>query len=118
MDERHLVDAVALLLAAGVGSRSGKLLVDRFGSATSAFAASRAELGDAGLKPDQVDALFDSTLRDRAWRELEAAHRLGAEIVPLGSSAYPALLATVYDPPVVLFARGTWREALEGRPVV
>jgi DNA processing protein len=118
MDERHLVDAVALLLAAGVGSRSGKLLVDRFGSATSALAASRAELGDAGLKPDQIDALFDPTLGDRALGELEAARRLGAEVVPLGSHAYPALLATVYDPPVVLFAQGAWREALEGRPVV
>ncbi len=118
MDERHLVDAVALLIAAGVGSRSGKLLVDRFGSATGALVASRAELVDAGLKPDQADAVLDPALRDRAWRELEAARRLGAEVVPLGSPAYPALLATVYDPPVVLFARGAWRDAIEGRPVV
>jgi DNA processing protein len=118
MDERHLVDAVALLLAAGVGSRTGRLLVDRFGSATSARAASRADLVDAGLKPDQADALLDPALGDRAWRELEAARRCGAEVVPLGTAPYPVLLATIYDPPVVLFGRGRWREAIEARPVV
>jgi DNA processing protein len=118
MDERHLLDAVALLLASGVGSRSAKLLVDRFGSATSAFTASRAEIVDSGLKPDQADALFDPTLGDRAWRELEAARRLGADVVPLGSPDYPALLAMIYDPPAVLFGRGAWRAALEAGPVV
>lgn len=38
--------------------------------------------------------------------------------MPLGSRDYPALLATVYDPPVALFGRGAWREALAEGPVV
>lgn len=118
MDERHIIDAVALLLAAGVGSRSGKLLVERFGSATGARSAPREELVDAGLTHDQVDALHDPPLGDRAVRELGAVRRLGGEAVPLGSPDYPALLAAIYDPPVVLFARGAWREALAGVPVV
>jgi DNA processing protein len=118
MEERHALDAVALLLAAGVGSRTGKLLVDRFGSATAARAASRDDLRDAGLTADQVDAIHDPALGDRAYRELEAVRAAGGEAVPLGSPDYPALLATVYDPPVVLFARGAWREALAAGPVV
>ncbi len=118
MNERHLVDAVALLLAAGVGSRSAKLLVDRFGSATAALTASRHEIVDAGLKLDQAEALLDPTLSDRAWREVEAARSCGAQIIPLGSPAYPALLTTIYDPPAVLFGRGEWRSAVEGKPVV
>lgn len=118
MEERHALDAVALLLAAGVGSRTGKLLVDRFGSATAARAASRDDLRDAGLTADQVESIHDPTLGDRAYRELVAVRAAGGEAVPLGSPDYPALLATVYDPPVVLFARGAWREALAAGPVV
>jgi DNA processing protein len=118
MDERHAIDAVALLLAAGVGSRSAKLLVERFGTATAAFAASRDELSDAGLARDQIDALLDPPLRDRAVRELEAARREGGEAVPLGSPGYPPALAETYDPPAVLFVRGAWREALLQSPVV
>ena len=118
MDERQTIDAIALLLAAGVGSRTGKLLVERFGSATAALAASRDELADAGLSPDQIDALLDPPLRDRATREYERAVHLGGEAVPLGSPAYPPLLAAVYDPPVVLFAKGAWRAALAEVPVV
>jgi DNA processing protein len=118
MDERLLLDAVALLLAAGVGSRTGKLLVERFGSATAAREAGRSDLAAAGLTSDQVDAIRAPSLGDRAWRELEALRRAGGEAVPLGSPDYPALLATVYDPPVVLFGRGAWREALAEGPVV
>lgn len=76
------------------------------------------DLLDAGLKPDQVEILLDPTLSDRAWRELDAAKALGAEIVPLGSPRYPKLLSTIYDPPVVLFAKGSWYEALAEQPVV
>src|SRR4051794_28125193 len=112
MDDRTSLDAIALLLAAGVGSRTGRLLVDRFGSASGARAASRGELLDAGLKPDQVDALLDPSLGDRAWRQLETVRKLGGEVVPLGSPDYPATLAAIYDPPAVLFAKGAWREAL------
>lgn len=118
MNENHLIGAIAVNLAAGVGSRSGKLLVDRFGSAAAALAASPDGLIDAGLKPDQVDALLDPALPDRALRQLEAVRELGGEAVPLGSADYPALLAATYDPPVVLYARGAWRPALHDAPVV
>jgi len=118
MNERESIDAIALLLASGVGSRSGKLLIEQFKSATTTFAASRSDLLDAGLTRDQVEALRDPALPDRAWREFNAARTAGAEIVPLGSEAYPPMLAETYDPPVVLFGRGPWREALAGAPVV
>lgn len=118
MDERGLIDAIALLLASGVGSRTGKVLIERYGAATAAFAAPRAELRDLGLTAEQVESLRDPTLADRSWRELAAARAAGAEVVALGSSAYPPLLAETWDPPVVLFARGSWRDALVDAPVV
>lgn len=118
MNERESVAAVALLLASGVGSRSGKLLVDRFGTAASALAASRADILDAGLAPDQADAVLDPTLADRAVREVEAVQALGGDIVPLASPDYPPLLAQIYDPPAVLFGLGNLREALSNRPAV
>lgn len=118
MDERESIDAIALLLASGVGSRSGKLLLEQFRTATGAFAASRDDLLHVGLTREQIESLRDPTLPDRAWRELCAARSAGAEIVPLGSDRYPPMLAETYDPPVVLFGRGPWREALVEAPVV
>lgn len=118
MNERELVDAIALLLASGVGSRTGKLLIEQFRTATAAFAASRDDLLHVGLTREQVESLRDPALPDRAWRELGAARAAGADVVPLGSDAYPPMLAETYDPPVVLFGRGHWRDALVDAPVI
>jgi hypothetical protein len=57
MNERGLVDAIALLLASGVGSRTGKLLIEQFRTATAAFAASRDDLLHVGLTREQVESL-------------------------------------------------------------
>jgi DNA processing protein len=118
MEDKDMLAAIAISLAAGVGSRTGKLLVERFGSPSAALRASRSDLAGAGLSADQVDALRDPALPDRAVRELEANQRIGGDAAWLGSPAYPALLATTYDPPVVIYGSGAWREALCAGPVV
>jgi DNA processing protein len=118
MDDKNVLAAIAISLAAGVGSRSGKLLVDRFGSTAAALGAPRRELAAVGLTADQIDALRDPALPDRAVRHLEAIRRIGGEAVALGDPGYAELLAPTYDPPAVLYGKGAWRQAIEAGPVV
>ena len=118
MNEFQIISAVAVNLAAGVGSRSGKLLVERFGSAESALASGRDALLDVGLKADQVQALLDPALPDLALRQVERVVSFGGSVVALGTESYPPLLAATYDPPAVLYTKGDWQSALCEAPVV
>jgi DNA processing protein len=51
--------------------------------------------------------LRDGSAAARADRELERAEKLGARLVGLDDPDYPKALAATYDPPPVLFVRGT-----------
>jgi DNA processing protein len=44
---------------------------------------------------------------ERASREIDDAHRLGIRIVAKGDGAYPELMASLPDAPLVLYVRGT-----------
>ena len=70
-------DWVALSFVTGVGSRTAAMLIDRFGSATACFEASRTALESFGLKRDTVDAIKSSEPRERALRRLLVKLRLG-----------------------------------------
>jgi DNA processing protein len=87
------VDALALALAPGVGARTYRERVDRFGSAAHAFAAT--------IHPhDQPQ------LRDEAVRLAEDAERCGAKLLLLGDADYPAQLLHLTDPPPYLCVLG------------
>lgn len=47
---------------------------------------------------------------EEADRVIEAQRALGARGIVVGDKAYPSLLATIPDPPPVLWIRGDWRE--------
>jgi DNA processing protein len=106
-------DWVALSFVAGVGSRTAATLIDRFGSPTACFEASRAALEHAGLKRESVDAIKSAEARERAERELESLTRHDGHVLALSDVRYPALLRETYDPPIVLYYRGDLSRALE-----
>jgi DNA processing protein len=112
------IDAIALSLAAGVGSRSARVLVEQFGSVSAVFTASRFDLMHAGMSRDQADAVLDRALPGRALAQYEAVMACGGEVVALGTADYPAALAAIHDPPAVLYCKGAWRDCLAGPPVV
>jgi DNA processing protein len=58
---------------------------------------------------DAVSSLETGKARRQAEGVAEQARRLGQTLVALGSAEYPASLAAIYDPPPVLFVRGTMR---------
>lgn len=105
-------DWLALALVPGVGTTLFVKLLARFRSPGEVLRASEAALTDVvGPKLAQ---------RIRNYRDVvdvDAQERLldsyGATLYTMDDSAYPRLLAEIYDPPLVLFARGELREQHE-----
>ena len=90
-----------------IRSRSKKLLLERLGGAMEVYFARSADY-------DRLDFLTDDERDALAVKDLDAAKRivrLCAEreigILTLRDAAYPLRLAETYDPPLVLYVRGT-----------
>ena len=108
MDSREAL--VALNLLPDIGPVRVRNLLSRFGSAQAVLAATQADLS-------QVDKVgFKAANNIIRWRELidldgelRRIDQFGANIVTTDDSEYPALLRQIYDPPLVLYVRGTLR---------
>ncbi len=97
-----------LTRAEGVGSTTFAKLIKYFGSVDRALGASVSEftrIGGIGFKTAEKIAAtcgkFDSDV------ELELAHKLGVWIINWNDSRYPAVLKQIYDPPPVLYIKGS-----------
>ncbi len=97
-----------LIRADGVGPAIFARLIKRFGTADRVLGASVAELAKInglGFKTaEKIAATHDNF--DPA-PELELAHRLGVWIVNLDDERYPPVLRRIYDPPPVLYVKGS-----------
>ncbi|MFZ0034464.1 MAG: DNA-processing protein DprA [Sedimentisphaerales bacterium] len=97
-----------LIRADNVGPVTFARLIKRFGSPDRALEASVSELAEVdgiGFKTaEQIAATrnkFDTTA------ELELACKLGVWIINLDDERYPPLLKQIYDPPPVLYIKGS-----------
>jgi len=97
-----------LIRADGVGPVTFAKLIRHFGSADRALVASVSELTKVdgiGLKTAERIAVtrdkFDSA------DELALAEKLGVYLVTLEDNRYPPVLKQIYDPPPVLYVKGT-----------
>jgi len=97
-------DLLTLALLPGVGPRSVRDLATR-GSVASALAHPE-EHADL-LPPRALLALRSGEARRRAEDEARRAAALGIRIVGRDEEDYPPLLQRIYDPPPVLYLRGT-----------
>jgi DNA processing protein len=102
-DDRH--QWLALYRAPGAGTRTLHGLLAHFADPAAVLAAGRDELLAAGLKNATVDYLREPDWRaveqDLAW--LESG---GNRLITVRDPDYPALLAAIADPPLVLFTHG------------
>lgn len=99
---------IALNSVKGVGNVFIKRLVKRFGSPEGVFGASEAELMRVeGAKETSVRAIREFSGWEDAKNELERAGRLGISIVVYNDYNYPANLREIYDPPHVLYVKGS-----------
>jgi len=97
---------IRLNLTRKISSRGARRLRDTFGSLERAIAASEERLAAVrGVGPEAARLLKEQA-PDAAQTEVARAERIGARIVCAGDAAYPARLAAIVDPPLVLYVRG------------
>jgi DNA processing protein len=104
-------DWIALSFVTGVGSRTAAMLIDRFGTPSSALDATAPSLEAAGLKRDTIEAIKSPEPREKAAREIEELARIGGEALTLSDDQYPRLLRETYDPPIVIYCLGNFATA-------
>ena len=97
---------LALRLVPGLGNRLAARLLNAIGSPTAIFRASVTELESLGVPSHVVRALSTGTVFEEAAREAEQARQLGASFLTIHDSAYPKILKEIFDPPLLLYARG------------
>lgn len=97
---------LALKLIPGLGARTSGKLLDRFRTPQSLFRASRSELENAGLTGGVAQSIASGCTFEDAAAQQEKMIEAGAELVTIGDPRYPQALREIFDPPVVLFARG------------
>lgn len=106
-----LATALRLALVPGVGPRTRRVLLERFGTAEAVLAATPAQLGEVpGVGPKLV-AKLQAGRNGNAEREVMAlCRKRGISILTDADAAYPRLLREIPDPPGVLFLRGEVRQ--------
>jgi DNA processing protein len=97
---------IALKMIPGLGTRKAGLLIEKFSNPQSVFRASKSELEGAGISAAVAQSIASGCSFDDAVDQQQKAIQLGVELVPITDPRYPPRLREVYDPPVLLFARG------------
>ncbi len=102
-------DWLILTLVPGIGSVHFIRLLARYRTPTEVLKASESALAEiAGPKLAQRIAQYAQAADVEAQERL--MEKFGATLITMNDTAYPARLAEIYDPPLVLFARGALLE--------
>ena len=95
-------------LVNGIGPVRAKRLRERFGSLDRALVAREADLRSVeGIGPELAKNLASWETSTDVARERQWAGELGLSILTPADKAYPSGLQEIYDPPLVLYVKGT-----------
>src|SRR5436305_2529736 len=97
---------VALTLTPGLGHIRSRKFAENMGGADKVFQASLTELEAMQLQAESAQSIALGKSLELAEEEFAKAAAAGATIVTFDDPEYPAHLAEIYDPPVVLYVRG------------
>ncbi|KQO71642.1 MULTISPECIES: DNA-processing protein DprA [unclassified Methylobacterium] len=109
LTDAQRLDWLRLIRSEGIGPRSFRTLVNRFGGAGPALDALPNLTGRSGRR-------ITPPSREEAEAELRAAGRLGARLVALGEADYPKLLQAADSAPPLIAIRG--EAAILNRPAI
>jgi len=102
---------LGLTLTEGLGPTRSRRLVEHFGGIIGIFRASLTELEAAGLRAVSAQAIFTGKALDLAQQEMakvsDAKLDGGVTVMGLDDLRYPPSLKQIYDPPLVLYVRGS-----------
>jgi DNA processing protein len=106
----ELIHTLRLSLISGVGPRTRRALLDRFGSSEAVLNAAPSQLRDVeGVGPKLVEKIVAARQQSDAEDEIARCRDLGVTILADDEPDYPPLLRQIPDPPAVLFLRGQLR---------
>jgi DNA processing protein len=97
---------IALRLVPGLGPRRSGMLIDRFRTPQAVFRASVTELEGVGVSGAIARSIASGCAFEEAADQQRKILEAGALVIPITSPQYPELLRQIFDPPVLLFARG------------
>ncbi|MBC7925776.1 MAG: DNA-protecting protein DprA [Bryobacteraceae bacterium] len=97
---------LALVLVSGLGPRTGAALLAKFRSPIEIFRACTDELKDCGISGSIAQTIASGCTFEDAVVQQEKLRAHDGTLITLRHPDYPARLREIYDPPVVLFARG------------
>ncbi|HKC00328.1 MAG TPA: DNA-processing protein DprA [Terriglobales bacterium] len=98
---------LALALTPGLGPTRIRKLIEHYGTAEGVFRASLTELEATGMRAVSAQSLATGKSLELAQQECVKAAEAGARIISLSDPEYPSRLKEIYDPPVVLFVKGS-----------
>lgn len=96
-----------LNMTKGIGIRTYKTLLERFGSSEAILSATKSELEAVpGIGPKLANAIVEESKSIDISTEMNLAKEKDVQILPYTSEQYPKHLKTIYDPPLVLYVKG------------
>ena len=97
---------LALRMVQGLGTRRANQLLASFRTPEAIFRASASELQSAGLMGALARSIASGCSFEEAMQQHQRLLDTGSVLISLHSPLYPPALREIYDPPVMLFARG------------
>jgi len=98
---------LALRSARGVGPRTCKLLIEKFGAPEKIFQLNADEIAAAGVPRNTARSIAEFRDFEPLEKELCELPNIGARLVKWTDADYPPNLRQIADPPPFLFVRGT-----------
>jgi DNA processing protein len=98
---------LALSLTTGLGPTRIKKLIEHYGTPERVLEASLTELEATGMRAVSAQSIATGKSMELAQQECAKASEAGARIIALSDPEYPARLKEIYDPPVILFVKGS-----------
>lgn len=98
---------LALARTPHLGAVRLTLLANTFPSMREAFYASASELVAAGIPQRIAEQLASTRARIHPEQELARVTQENIHVITIKDASYPPALRTIYDPPALLFVRGT-----------
>lgn len=81
-------------------------LLNIFRTPQAIFSLSPSELEAQGLSPSVARSIASGCVFDEAVTQQEKTRTLGINVIPVFDRRYPPMLSEIFDPPILLFARG------------
>ncbi len=98
---------VVLNMAGEIGSARLKKLVEYLGKPEDVLRASRQKLTAIPGIGEKIADKIISLNKEDVGKELDLSRKLGLEIITIEDDNYPVNLKNIFDPPIVLYIKGT-----------